>query len=635
LKKLFLYLLCIALPFSFAYSQSAGGPHNYIPQQFDVLEYSPILKIANPISREVVGTNSITIEWKNPAFGNKFYFHNLGIVVDSVFYNGTRVSVSKVTESNPPNEYNSIEATDDSKLAVVKVYYSGKMKSEGGNFDWGGVHYSQGLLFSVGVGFFNDNVSCTRNWMPCFDLPSDKALYTGTFIVPDTLTAISNGKLIEQKDTLNGFRLYKWTLGEAPASTYLLTFAVGKFRQVHIPTEGVPVTAYMYDDSASELAGKTAFKLVPKMISAYEDFFSHQYPYETMGYYGASIGAMEHQTMVTISQSEVKARAAVGDTMYYVAAHELGHQWFGDLVSPYDFRDAWLNEGFATFTEYVWRESQFGSAEYMRALLSLRSDYIDNTASLERHIPLYDFHRFSKNNYPSTIYKKGALVVALIRQLVGDSTFKAKMRSYLSDYEYGNVTTQLLADIFSDVLPQKFWDTWVYGRGFPLIDIESYQDGVNTYIIAKQRDSDFQVYDLTLDYRLAFDGEEYNVSHAINAKIDTLIVPQSSVLSSLEVLDNLYLYKIMSINIFSSIESEKDAGISIKDNALNDLLEINFEKAKQYAINIVTLNGKSVFIKEGNFVGTINIDTSAFVAGTYFVYIRYDNKTIVKKIMAQ
>lgn len=634
MKKIITILSLGLLSFVYAYAQTPGGPHNYVPQNFDVLEYNLVLYIDNPVSKYVKGVNTIKLEWKQPFFGNGFYFHNLGIKIDSVYYNGKKANFFEITDNTTNKSFNLVQATDTNKLAEVKIYYSGKMQSEGGNFDWGGVHYSQNLLYSVGVGFFNDEVSCTRNWMPCYDLPSDKALYTGTFIIPDTLTAISNGQLIEVKDTLNGFKKYKWALSE-PASTYLLTFAIGKFRKVEIPSEDIPVTAYMYDDSVSEYSGSVAFKLVPKMIKAYEDFFSVKYPYKTMGYYGASLGAMEHQTLVTISQSEVNYKGEVKDTMYSTAAHELGHQWFGDLVTPYDFRDAWLNEGFATFTEYVWIESQLGKEEYFDRLMNLRSTYINKTATPEKHIPLYDFHRFSKNNYPTTIYQKGTLIIALIRNLVGDDTFKAKINEYLTTHKYANVTTQELADIFADVLPQKFWDTWVYGRGFPLIDISTYQDGVNTYIIASQRDNEFQVFDLRLDYNLDFAGEQVKIAQDINAKIDTLIIPKSEPLNKLEVIDNLYLYKIMSINIPTSVEQEAKQEISIKNEVLGDNLEINFKKADNYVIEIVTLNGKKVLVDSGYFSGLKNINTSSFVAGTYFVYIRYDDNTIMKKIMVQ
>src|SRR5690606_11147420 len=150
------------------------------------------------------------------------------LTIDSVFYDGKKVIFQEIYEPNPVNEYLAISPTNLNTQATVQIYYSGKMMSEGGNFNWGGVHYSLGVLYAMGVGFYNEYVSCTRHWMPCFDLPSDKAKYTGTFIVPDSLMAISNGKLLSKTDTLDSFTKYTWTLGDDITATYLLTYAIGK-----------------------------------------------------------------------------------------------------------------------------------------------------------------------------------------------------------------------------------------------------------------------------------------------------------------------------------------------------------------------------------------------------------------------
>jgi aminopeptidase N len=463
---------------SLALSQAAGGPHNYVEQQFDVIEYRPIITIEDHKSKFIRGEVNINLEWKTISEDNLFHFHNEDLTIDSIFYDDVYISETILTTNSEAEGilYYSIKPTNQNKQASIRIKYHGTMTSEGGSNDWGGVHYSQGILYAMGVGFFNDYVSCTRHWMPSFDLPSDKALYTGAFIVPDSLMAISNGKLFSKVDTLEGMSKYTWTLGDDVAATYLLTFAVGKFAEVEIPNSGKPpVKLYMYDNQNSIESGELVFKLVPEMITAFEQFFDYDYPFETMGYYAASKGAMEHQTLVTMSNSQIVGKAIGMDTMYSTAAHELGHQWFGNLVTPYDFRDAWLNEGFAVFTEYVWIESKLGSEKYREELMKLRSSYINNTAKAEQHIPLYNFHRFSKNNYPSTIYQKGGLILALIRDVVGDEIFKARINQYLRSYENANTTTKELSALFFGVLPQSFWDTWVYGRGFLFRNIHHYQ----------------------------------------------------------------------------------------------------------------------------------------------------------------
>lgn len=637
MMKYFILSLMI-ISSTFAQTNDAGGPHNYIEQQFNVLEYRPIITIEDHKSKFIRGEVTINIEWKTISDDNHFNFHYEDLSIDSIYYDDVYIPETILTTNSETEGilYYSIKPVNDNKQATIRIVYHGTMTSEGGSNDWGGVHYSQGILYAMGVGFFNDYVSCTRHWMPSFDLPSDKAKYTGTFIVPDSLMAISNGKLLSKVDTLEGMSKYTWTLGDDVAATYLLTFAIGKFAEVEIPSEGKPpVKLYMYDNQNSITSGKLVFKLVPEMITAFEQFFDYDYPFETMGYYAASKGAMEHQTLVTMSQSQIVGKANANDTMYSTAAHELGHQWFGNLVTPYDFRDAWLNEGFATFTEYVWIESKLGKDKYKEELMKLRSSYINSTAKAEQHIPLYNFHRFSKNNYPSTIYQKGGLILALIRDIVGDKVFRTKMNEYLTTYENANTTTEQLIAIFGDALPQTFWDTWVYGRGYPEVDIATFQDDENGYVVVTQRENEFQTYEFDLYYEVIFENEIKYLTHKITNAVDTLITERSSNLEGVEINDNLYLYKVMSNNRLTTVEEEFDSSISITSNVIDDELELNFGKAANYTIEIVTLDGKKVLFESGDYYGTTNINLSSLVAGTYFVYIRSTDYNTMKKIIVR
>ena len=208
------------------------------------------------------------------------------------------------------------------------------------------------------------------------------------------------------------------------------------------------------------------------------------------------------------------------------------------------------------------------------------------------------------------------------------------MNKYLTTYENANTNTEQLTEIFADVLPQKFWDTWVYGRGYPEVDITTFQDDDNGYVVVAQRENEFQTYEFELNYHLMFDNENKNQTHKITKAIDTLVFPRSTYFKGVEVIDNLYLYKVMSNNRLTSVEEEFDSSINLISTVIDDELEINFGKAANYTIEIVTLVGKKVLIESGEYYGTININLSSLVAGTYFVYIRsYDYNTMKKIIV--
>jgi aminopeptidase N len=620
-------------------SKSPGDPHDYKEVDFDVISYNPVIEVLAPSNKEIVGINNIQLEWNEGKVGNEFFFHCIDLTIDSVIINGAKTEFEFTSSTDTSDSYYKVKSLDDNDNAFLKIYYHGKMSSEGGNFNWGGVHYSSKKLYAMGVGFFNPSVGATRHWLPCYDLPSDKAKFEINISTMDTLFAISNGKYLGQVPPFDGITAYKWSLEETEVATYLMTFAIGDYAKVEIPTNDVPVTAYMYNTEESIEAGEFAFRLVPEMITAFKEFFDYDYPFETMGYYAASKGAMEHQTMVTMSHNQILSVSNSMDSMYSTAAHELAHQWFGNLVTPYDFRDAWLNEGFATFFEYVWIKSKLGDSEYREEIMRLRNRYINSTAVPEQHIPLYNFSRFSKNNYPSTIYQKGGLILALIMDIVGEEVFKTKINEYLSLYEHNNVTTEILKDIFSDELEDKFWNTWVYGRGFPEIDIKVSSDEVNTYIVAEQREHEFQIFDLDLNYSISFGAETNPYTHSIENKIDTLTIPKNEMVTNFEVVDNLYLYEIMSTDIITSVENSTLLEVKLKSNIVSNQLSVVYTSdskyLKEYSIEIVTLAGQTMFIDKGYFLGEINYDLSDFATGIYFVYISEGENKIVEKILVK
>src|SRR5205807_6524164 len=118
---------------------------------------------------------------------------------------------------------------------------------------------------------------------------------------------------------------------------------------------------------------RVSFRLLPRMVSTFEKHFG-SYPFEKVGYVNvpSSAGAMEHETMISIPTS----LSTSGDSVYSTAAHELSHQWFGDLVTPLDFRHAWLNESFAVFCETLWAEELGGHSGYIQAQTLRANSYL-------------------------------------------------------------------------------------------------------------------------------------------------------------------------------------------------------------------------------------------------------------------
>jgi len=176
-------------------------------------------------------------------------------------------------------------------------------------------------------------------------------------------------------------------------------------------------------------------------------------------------GGMEHQSLTTITRSWIRGDKSFEDGI----AHELSHQWFGDLVTPADWNDIWLNEGFATYNEALWEEHWRGVAARTSRM----------TAAANTYFVEYLLSRYPLNQPPEdfiftpTVYDKGAWILHMLRKQVGDTTFVNVLRHYLNDHAYGNVTSADLESEAESVSGQDltwFFNQWVYDKGYPVFE---------------------------------------------------------------------------------------------------------------------------------------------------------------------
>ncbi|MGE3801635.1 MAG: M1 family aminopeptidase [Candidatus Kapaibacterium sp.] len=444
-------------------------PLSHEPMPFDVLHYDATLDLTAAPQKSMSGVCTITLLWKPTEFP-LFTFHLRDLTIDSAFYEGTRVSPETVgTPQEAPYRHLIAPPSTPSAgdTATITIYYSGTMTDEFGSGRWGGVSSSNGVLYAMGVGFQNNYVSTTQHWLPCYDHPSDKATFTGRFLVKPGMTVASNGLLVEKSEEADGNILYVWNHTH-PAATYLLTFAVAQYAELNVGTEELPMLLYALPNDT--VSTKKTFALLPRMVKAYAERFV-PYPFEKVGYVNTPQGAMEHQTMVSYPTS--LARRA--DSLDLVVPHELAHQWFGDLVSPIDFRHAWLNESFATFCESLWLEELYDFDGYLAAQEAKLNSYLQQVAPREGALPLFDFSREApSSNYPVTIYDKGAVVVGMLRFELGESRFFTAMQTYLQRFAYGTTETDSLLAVCEEIGGTEydwFFDQWVRRAGWPIFQV--------------------------------------------------------------------------------------------------------------------------------------------------------------------
>jgi aminopeptidase N len=315
----------------------------------------------------------------------------------------------------------------------------------------------------------------TRAWVPTYDAPDDKATWEFLATADSGLRVLSNGRLVDVTPIDGGVRkVWHWTQ-ERPASTYLYSVVVGPFTVLADQWRGIPVDYWVYPDTVN--AAWRTFGETPSMIELYSELLI---PFPWAKYDQSAIpdftyGGMENVSATT--QTDLALHSA-GDEPEAngrgLVAHELAHQWFGDLITTADWAEAWLNEGMATYMESV-------EAEKTRGRDAAELEWIGQqrqamAADLRQQRPLvwgeYQGTDPIQLFFSGHVYPKGAQLAHQLRRLLGDSLFWAGLRRFLTEDAYKPVTTADYAVAFEETCGcdlDWFFDQWAYGIGYPKV----------------------------------------------------------------------------------------------------------------------------------------------------------------------
>ncbi len=328
-----------------------------------------------------------------------------------------------------------------------------------------------------------------RYWIPCFDEPDQRQTTEVVATVPEGFEAVSNGKLVERKENAGDKTVtFDWRQ-DKPHPAYLVTLVVGKFDLVQEEWDGIPVQYYVPKGRQAEVP--FTFARTRDMLTFFSQRFGIRYPWDKYAQvmtfqFG---GGMENTSATTMGDRILlDERSLLDRTSDWIISHELAHQWWGDMVTCRDWSHLWLNEGFASYAEALWDEHHKGRDEYAYNMFRKASGAIGGGKSR----PVMDRHYTSPGSmFDGRSYPKGAWVLHMLRQRLGDDAFWKGIQRYGTEHQFQSAETgdfrRSMERATGRDLERFFYD-WVERPGSPDLDVttEYLPDDQQARIVVKQ-----------------------------------------------------------------------------------------------------------------------------------------------------
>jgi aminopeptidase N len=457
---------------------------------FDVISYKLLMDWRNVFANKshiFSGTNVITLG----AASDTILLDASMMHIDSVWINNVKLATPPQPDAN---EHITIFLQKAARLVdsifVIRIAYTRTSEADLGMYFYKkgvnpdsvlGYPQTHGDTVVEDMAYTMSEPLDAHRWMPCMDLPYDKANAEISVIVPLGITVISNGDLVSKIDSTD-HTTFRW-VSDRPISTYLMAATASKYsswtqyyHRISNPNDSVPIIVYAWDqDVAADTVtpglkynGKFAYRNSSLMLKAFSERFG-EYPFTKYGQVPVepfAFGGMEHQSATTLN------RIYFDNHNEGVIAHELMHQWFGDKTTCETWADIWLNESFATFGEAIWQEAQYGKPNYANSIGWFGVGYFKDAPN---DIPVYNPPIQNVFNY-ATVYLKGGCVIHMLRSMLNNDTlFFHAFKDYSTAFAYSTANTAQFEDFMSRRLGvdlTEFMDQWIYGALHPVYEMQ-------------------------------------------------------------------------------------------------------------------------------------------------------------------
>jgi len=584
----------------------------------------------------VAGNTSITAEVTASVLDTFAFELVPEMTIDSFFFND--VKYSGFTRDGD-NVLYAVNAATQGELVTAKVYYHGTPPT-GGFF--AGVTHKYNSTWNKDVTWTLSESFAAKSWFPVKQDLEDKADSAWVFLTcPSDEMAGSEGLLTNTVDLGNGKTRYEWKTSHV-IDYYLISFAVADYMDYSIYAhpdslngDSVLIQNYIYNDPGCLSYWKDDIDESSAILELYSNLYI-TYPFydEKYGHCLTQLGGgMEHQTMTTI-----------GGFSFHLVAHEMGHMWFGDNVTCATWSDIWVNEGFATYSDYLANEKLKGWSQAQSFIRNAQNNAMSQSGG-SVYIP-------EDQIYPSNVrrifngrlsYDKGAAIIHTLRhEIQDDDLFFDCLSQYQTQFADSTATGEDFKNVVEDVTDKDwdyFFDQWYYGEGYPIYDFEWFYDTSQAefHLISTQSTSaSTLLFRMLFDVKLTFDdGTDSIVRFEQTKNYNFFVSPQSKIVTDVTIdPDNWTMEQVNSLILDIPETEANQAFFTMGPNPASDKLNVYFgnNDGMEKTITISDLSGR-VIMHSHTTNQQFRFNVSGLAKGTYLVQVTEGKSKMVKRLV--
>jgi aminopeptidase N len=595
--------------------------------QYNVLHYNLDVEIEN-IKPYIRGNCTITAKVLTEGLDTFRFELSSDISLDSVFFSSHKLVSSR--RNNVVAAVLPFTLHKEQSLSV-QVYYHGEIEQKG---FFSPLSCKSDSKWQQPVTWTLSEPYGAKYWFPCKQDARDKADSVHINVtVPSPLKAGSNGLLTRVVPVDEDHLRYEWKTNY-PIPYYLISLCVSDFREYNFYAklasgDSVFVQNYIYNQPDFFTENKEQIDQTSSLLNFFSSTFC-EYPFirEKYGHCMAPMGGgMENQTMTTLSSFD-----------FTLIAHEMAHQWFGDMVSCANYHDIWLNEGFASYSEYLALDKLSSHQRAQNWLneaqrIALRepegSVFIDDIS---------ESNQYRIFSYALT-YKKGATLLHMLRyELNNDDLFFKVLRNYLQAYKYSSASLTDFISVLNSTTQKNyswFFDQWFYGKGYPIFDLSWNQVNDTLQLLVSQKPSaeGGPFFRTPFDIKLKLARRDSTLRFNMDSTVQYFRIPMSDYIRSIEFDPQHWLLK--------KVSTDKVPVIPIVNNDIEvstpfvSQISVTFKKhhAKKRTVKLTDCSGTIYLNEKIRKKEAFRIETAQLPAGTYLLYIIEGRQTFIKKVI--